>query len=178
MFSVRVVVLTYNLSNCSDTTLSFKTLMNRRRGENAGLSVLIIQSWTVEQEGYNDGVPVTEDWFREHISGKHNSEIGKDLFPSWDQEKQDKWLDEKEAYFRRLYPSSHACVAYGQPLSMIFLETDFCFLEGALSQEFFLHSLFVPTMRCYLTLRHWGKQAGGSTFGTCQGPAQTDGLGS
>jgi phosphoglycolate phosphatase-like HAD superfamily hydrolase len=102
VFSVRVVVLTYNLSNCSDTTLSFKTLMNRRRGENAGLSVLIIQSWTVEQEGYNDGVPVTEDWFREHISGKHNSEIGKDLFPSWDQEKQDKWLDEKEAYFRRL----------------------------------------------------------------------------
>ncbi len=152
--------------------------MNRRRGENAGLSVLIIQSWTVEQEGYNDGVPVTEDWFREHISGKHNSEIGKDLFPSWDQEKQDKWLDEKEAYFRRLYPSSHACVAYGQPLSMIFLESVFCFLEGALSQEIFLHSLFVPTLRCYLTLRHWGKQAGGSTFGTCQGPAQTDGLGS
>lgn len=56
----------------------------------------------LQKEGYNDGVPVTEDWFREHISGKHNSEIGKDLFPSWDQEKQDKWLDEKEAYFRRL----------------------------------------------------------------------------
>jgi len=135
--------------------------MDRRRGENAGLGVLIVQSWTVEQEGYNDGVPITKDWFREHISGKHNSEIGKDLFPSWDQEKQDKWLDEKEAYFRRLYPSSHACVAYWQPLSMIFLESDFCFLEGALSQEFFLHSLFVPTMRYYLTLRHWVKQAGG-----------------
>ncbi|KAG0564096.1 hypothetical protein KC19_8G082300 [Ceratodon purpureus] len=52
--------------------------------------------------GYNDGIPITEDFFSAFISGKHNSEIGVFLFPDWDQQRRDQWLDDKEALFRRL----------------------------------------------------------------------------
>ncbi|XP_020577653.1 haloacid dehalogenase-like hydrolase domain-containing protein Sgpp [Phalaenopsis equestris] len=54
--------------------------------------------------GYNNGVPITEDFFVEKISGKHNDDIGRTLFPDWDAEKAAKFLDDKEALFRRLVP--------------------------------------------------------------------------
>ncbi|KAG0472797.1 hypothetical protein HPP92_014654 [Vanilla planifolia] len=54
--------------------------------------------------GYNNGVPITEEDFVEKISGKHNDDIGKALFPDWDAEKAAKFLDDKEAMFRRLVP--------------------------------------------------------------------------
>lgn len=52
--------------------------------------------------GFNNGVPITEDFFVEKISGKHNEDIGPILFPDWDHEKAMKWMDDKEAMFRRL----------------------------------------------------------------------------
>lgn len=52
--------------------------------------------------GYNNGVPITEDDFVELISGKHNDDIGRTLFPDWDSDKVAKFLDDKEAMFRRL----------------------------------------------------------------------------
>lgn len=54
--------------------------------------------------GYNNGIPITEDFFAETISGKHNDYLGKDLFPDWSFEKCAKFLDDKEARFRRLAP--------------------------------------------------------------------------
>lgn len=52
--------------------------------------------------GYNGGTPITEEFFSAFISGKHNSEIGVFLFPDWDQQRRDHWLDDKEVYFRSL----------------------------------------------------------------------------
>ncbi|KAJ6834836.1 haloacid dehalogenase-like hydrolase domain-containing protein Sgpp [Iris pallida] len=52
--------------------------------------------------GFNNGVPITEDFFVEKISGKHNEDIGPILFPDWDHEKAMKWMDDKETMFRRL----------------------------------------------------------------------------
>ncbi|XP_008799347.1 haloacid dehalogenase-like hydrolase domain-containing protein Sgpp [Phoenix dactylifera] len=52
--------------------------------------------------GYNNGVPITEEDFIEKIAGKHNEDIGKALFPDWDHEKAVKFIDDKEAMFRRL----------------------------------------------------------------------------
>ncbi|KAI0509903.1 hypothetical protein KFK09_010503 [Dendrobium nobile] len=54
--------------------------------------------------GYNNGIPITEDFYAENISGKHNDYLGKALFPDWSFEKCAKFLDDKEASFRRLAP--------------------------------------------------------------------------
>lgn len=54
--------------------------------------------------GYNNGVPITEEFFVENIAGKHNEDIGAILFPDWDHEKATKFLDDKEAMFRRIAP--------------------------------------------------------------------------
>ncbi|XP_010933529.1 haloacid dehalogenase-like hydrolase domain-containing protein Sgpp isoform X2 [Elaeis guineensis] len=52
--------------------------------------------------GFNGGVPITEDFYAKNISGKHNEVIGSLLFPDWDHEKAMKFMDDKEATFRRL----------------------------------------------------------------------------
>lgn len=54
--------------------------------------------------GYNNGIPITEEFYAEKISGKHNDYLGKALFPDWSFEECAKFLDDKEAMFRRLTP--------------------------------------------------------------------------
>lgn len=61
---------------------------------------------SIWQMGYNGGIPITEDFFSSFISGRHNSEIGVFLFPDWDQQRRDQWLDDKETYFRRSFSVS------------------------------------------------------------------------
>ncbi|KAK1305138.1 hypothetical protein QJS10_CPB11g00195 [Acorus calamus] len=56
----------------------------------------------LQEVGFNGGVPIDEDFFVEYISGKHNEDIGTALFPDWDHEKAMKFMDDKEAMFRRL----------------------------------------------------------------------------
>ncbi|KAI5655841.1 hypothetical protein M9H77_33028 [Catharanthus roseus] len=51
--------------------------------------------------GYNGGVPITDEFFIEHIAGKHNEDIASFLFPD-DHERGVKFVDDKEAMFRRL----------------------------------------------------------------------------
>ncbi|XP_009792535.1 haloacid dehalogenase-like hydrolase domain-containing protein Sgpp isoform X2 [Nicotiana sylvestris] len=51
--------------------------------------------------GYNGGVPVDEEWFVKTISGKHNDDLVSVFFPN-DHERGVKFLDDKEALFRRL----------------------------------------------------------------------------
>lgn len=53
------------------------------------------------QLGFNDGKPITEEFFREHISGRHNPDITRDLFPTWDEERRTNFSLDKEARFRR-----------------------------------------------------------------------------
>ncbi|CAM8987441.1 unnamed protein product [Rhodiola kirilowii] len=56
----------------------------------------------LQEVGFNQGVPITEEFFITQISGKHNDNIGPVLFPDWDVQKSRKFLDDKEALFRRL----------------------------------------------------------------------------
>lgn len=53
------------------------------------------------QIGFNNGVPITEEFFVEKISGKFNEDIGRALFPDGDHERAAKFMDDKEAMFRR-----------------------------------------------------------------------------
>ncbi|GMH09257.1 hypothetical protein Nepgr_011098 [Nepenthes gracilis] len=55
----------------------------------------------LQEVGFNEGVPIDEEFFIEHIAGKHNDVIARDLFPD-DFERGLKFVDDKEAYFRRL----------------------------------------------------------------------------
>ncbi|KAL6985828.1 hypothetical protein U1Q18_019200 [Sarracenia purpurea var. burkii] len=51
--------------------------------------------------GFNGGVPITEQFYAEYISGKHNEDMAKFFFPD-DHQQGLKFTDEKEAMFRRL----------------------------------------------------------------------------
>ena len=53
------------------------------------------------QIGYNNSVPITEEDFIEKIAGKNSEDIAKTLFPDWDREKAMKFIDDKEARFRK-----------------------------------------------------------------------------
>ncbi|CAD5174751.1 unnamed protein product [Musa acuminata subsp. malaccensis] len=58
----------------------------------------------LQQIGFNDGVPITEDFYVDNISGNHNDDIARSLFPGWDEEATTKLLDDKEAMYRRMAP--------------------------------------------------------------------------
>lgn len=51
--------------------------------------------------GFNGGVPITEEFYAEFISGKHNEDMATFLFPD-DHQRGIKFTDDKEAMFRRL----------------------------------------------------------------------------
>ncbi|KAL3645578.1 hypothetical protein CASFOL_010758 [Castilleja foliolosa] len=55
----------------------------------------------LQEIGFNGGVPITDEFFVENIAGKHNEDIGRVLFPN-DHERAVKFLDDKEAMFRKL----------------------------------------------------------------------------
>ncbi|RVW15535.1 Haloacid dehalogenase-like hydrolase domain-containing protein Sgpp [Vitis vinifera] len=56
----------------------------------------------LQEVGFNGGVPITEEFFIETISGKHNVNLATILFPDWEPQRSQKILEDKEAYFRRL----------------------------------------------------------------------------
>ncbi|GLJ33060.1 hypothetical protein SUGI_0665360 [Cryptomeria japonica] len=58
----------------------------------------------LQEVGFQDGVPITEEFFSNNISGKHNDDIGATLFPDWDGNKCKKFFDDKEALFRSKAP--------------------------------------------------------------------------
>lgn len=58
----------------------------------------------LQQIGFNDGVPITEDFYVDNISGNHNDDIARSLFPGWNEEATTKLLDDKEAMYRRMAP--------------------------------------------------------------------------
>ncbi|XP_052170789.1 haloacid dehalogenase-like hydrolase domain-containing protein Sgpp [Diospyros lotus] len=55
----------------------------------------------LQEIGFNGGVPISEEFYMENIAGKHNDDIAKALFPE-DFERGLKFVDDKEAMFRRL----------------------------------------------------------------------------
>jgi len=62
----------------------------------------LIQASTVWlQIGFNDGVPITEEFYSANISGGHNDDLARSLFPDMDHEKALQFMDDKEAFFRK-----------------------------------------------------------------------------
>ncbi|KAL8506761.1 hypothetical protein ACS0TY_017600 [Phlomoides rotata] len=55
----------------------------------------------LQEIGFNGGVPIDEDFFVKNIVGKHNKDVAFVLFPD-DHERGVKFLDDKEAMFRRI----------------------------------------------------------------------------
>ncbi|CAK9172641.1 unnamed protein product [Ilex paraguariensis] len=55
----------------------------------------------LQEIGFNGGVPITEDFFVQHIAGNHNEDIASFLFPD-DHPRGVKFLEDKEAMYRRL----------------------------------------------------------------------------
>ncbi|KAK6262760.1 hypothetical protein QUC31_008576 [Theobroma cacao] len=55
----------------------------------------------LQEIGFNNGVPIDEEFFVENIAGKHNHDIAMRLFPD-DIPRGAKFLEDKEAMFRRL----------------------------------------------------------------------------
>ncbi|MCO5557076.1 hypothetical protein L7F22_010632 [Adiantum nelumboides] len=56
----------------------------------------------LQEVGFQGGVPITEEFFIENISGRENFYIGVSLFPEWEQDRRDKFLSDKEARFRSI----------------------------------------------------------------------------
>ncbi|XP_071730759.1 haloacid dehalogenase-like hydrolase domain-containing protein Sgpp [Rutidosis leptorrhynchoides] len=55
----------------------------------------------LQEIGFNNGVPIDEEYFIQNIAGKHNDDIAAVLFPD-DIERGLKFCEDKEAYFRKL----------------------------------------------------------------------------
>ncbi|CDP09369.1 unnamed protein product [Coffea canephora] len=58
----------------------------------------------LQEVGYNGGQPITEEFFIKRMNGLHNDELCHLLFPDWDFDRAMKFMDDKEAMFRRLAP--------------------------------------------------------------------------
>lgn len=52
------------------------------------------------ENNFQNGVPIDEAFYRQHISGRHNPEIAADLFPDWTEDKRVAFYTEKEQRFR------------------------------------------------------------------------------
>lgn len=53
------------------------------------------------ERGYNGGVPITREFFDEHISGGHNTYLGPYLWPEASPADQMKFMEDKEVVFRQ-----------------------------------------------------------------------------
>ncbi|CAN6283860.1 unnamed protein product [Urochloa humidicola] len=58
----------------------------------------------LQEIGFNGGVPITEEFYSANISGGHNDDLARSLFPDMDHEKAMQFMDDKEAMFRKLAP--------------------------------------------------------------------------
>lgn len=56
----------------------------------------------LREVGFNGGVPISEEFFIQNISGRHNEELSRLLLPDWDLQRAMNFMDDKEALFRRL----------------------------------------------------------------------------
>lgn len=53
------------------------------------------------QVGFNNGVPITEEFYSANISGWHNDALAGALFPELEHAKGMEFMDRKEALFRK-----------------------------------------------------------------------------
>jgi len=60
----------------------------------------------LQQRGFNGGTPISEDFYNQHISGRHNPLIFADLFPELPESEREVLIEMKEARFRDLAHSA------------------------------------------------------------------------
>ena len=63
---------------------------------------------------YNNGEPITEEFFAKNISGRYNPDICRDLFPHWTPEQGVQFSVDKEARFCKL-AGVHPCALFPYP---------------------------------------------------------------
>uniref|UniRef100_A0A6U2EPG4 Haloacid dehalogenase-like hydrolase domain-containing protein Sgpp n=1 Tax=Hemiselmis andersenii TaxID=464988 RepID=A0A6U2EPG4_HEMAN len=61
----------------------------------------VFQELLLEQEGFNGGKMIDEEFFRKKIAGRQNQAICEEFFPEWDRETAEAWSAAKEARFRK-----------------------------------------------------------------------------
>uniref|UniRef100_A0A0E0BDZ8 Haloacid dehalogenase-like hydrolase domain-containing protein Sgpp n=1 Tax=Oryza glumipatula TaxID=40148 RepID=A0A0E0BDZ8_9ORYZ len=64
----------------------------------------------LQQVGFNNGVPISEEFYSANISGGHNDDLARVLFPDLDHDKAMKFMDDKEALYRKLAPEQLVAV--------------------------------------------------------------------
>ncbi|CAJ1356707.1 unnamed protein product [Effrenium voratum] len=74
----------------------------------------------LKEEGFNSGVPIDEDFFKQRIAGRQNRQICADLFPEWSVERADAFSNHKEATFRA------RAAEQLQPMTGLDLVRDWC----------------------------------------------------
>lgn len=62
------------------------------------------------ENGFQNGAPIDEAFYRQHISGRHNPEIAADLFPDWPEDRRTAFYTEKEQRFRNT-AGQRMCIA-------------------------------------------------------------------
>jgi hypothetical protein len=50
---------------------------------------------------FNGGTPITEEFFIENISGRHNEDLCHILLSDWEIQRSRKFMEDKEAMFQR-----------------------------------------------------------------------------
>lgn len=56
----------------------------------------------LKELGFQGGEPISEEFFIEHITGRDIVEVLDNLFPEWNHDKRNKFMEDKEARFRSL----------------------------------------------------------------------------
>ncbi len=56
----------------------------------------------LQEYDFQGGAPIDKEFFRLHISGRHNPEIARDLWPGWAEPERVAFYEDKEARFRNM----------------------------------------------------------------------------
>lgn len=70
------------------------------------LHFAVFQELLLKEDGFNDDIPIDEEFFRNNIAGRQNALIMADFFPDWPITKREEWSILKEARFREVAASS------------------------------------------------------------------------
>jgi phosphoglycolate phosphatase-like HAD superfamily hydrolase len=95
-FQEMLLEVRISQSNCSTFFRSLLLLLLYK------IRAVIDQNGSMHtQIGYNNGVPIDEEFFIKNIAGRSDVEAAQNLFPDWELEKGLKFLEDKEAKYRR-----------------------------------------------------------------------------
>jgi hypothetical protein len=76
-------------------------LAGTRLNRSTSFYVVTNQGPPAFQVGFNNGVPITEEFYSANISGGHNDDLARALFPDMEFDKAVKFMDHKETFFRK-----------------------------------------------------------------------------